>query len=112
MPITRIGISRPNTSIRSNRLWPTSGSRQSTAYARIFGSSAMIRRGVKIFLSRLRCSVWIGGSSMIRVPGGSSMPDLMISRMLPRALEKRTGSFRAHSTSSARLTAKKSCFSL
>ena len=30
---------------------------------------------------------WIGGSSMISVPGGISMPALMISRIGPRAEE-------------------------
>lgn len=52
--------------------------------SRICGSSASTLRGVNIRDSRLRWMLWIGGSSKISVPGGISIPDLMISSTAPR----------------------------
>ena len=82
MPMTRIGISRLRASIRSNRGWPTRGSRQRAQNSRIFGSSSATRRGVKARESRRRWMVWVGGSSKMITPGGISMSAL-ISSMIP-----------------------------
>ena len=84
MPITRIGICAPRSRTKSKPPAPTSGSRLRAQNSRIFGSSASIFFGVNTRDSRLRCTVWIGGSSKMSTPGGISMSALISSRMAPR----------------------------
>ena len=105
MPMTRIGISRPSFSIRSNRDSPTSGSRQRTQYSRTSGSSSAIRRGENTRASSFRWMSWTGGSSMMRVPGGITMFALISSSMTPREEENVAVSVTARSTSAYRLSA-------
>ena len=52
--------------------------------ARTLGSSAAMRRGVNTRESSDRCTSWVGGSSNKIVPGGISMPLLIISSTEPR----------------------------
>ena len=91
---------------------PTSGSSTRAHSSRIWGSSAFIFRGVKTRDSRPRWAVWSGGSSKMNTPDGNSMSILISSRIPPLAELKVAGSFSTASTSSKRLTAKKSCCSL
>ena len=92
----------------SNRSVPTSGSRQRTQNSRTWSSSAVIRRGVNTRDIRPRCIVCSGGSSNMTTPGGSSMPDWMISRMSLRQFENVCQSTSAFSTSAWRDSAQRS----
>ncbi len=68
MPMTRMGICAPRSAMKSNSLAPTSGSRQLTQNARIWGSSAATRFGEKTRDIRRRWMVWTGGSSKMSTP--------------------------------------------
>ena len=85
MPMVRIGISVPRSAMKSKPPCPTSGSSLRAAKARTCGSIAAMRLGVKTRLISPRCRSWSGGSSKMNNPGGSSAPDLMISRTEPLA---------------------------
>ena len=102
IPITRIGITMPNSATMSKRSVPTSGSRQLTQNARTWSSKAAMRFGVNTRDIRPRCIVCRGGSSNSTTPGGSSIPDCTISRMSLRALEKVSQLTSAFSTSAWR----------
>ncbi len=91
---------------------PTSGSRLRAQNARTFGSSSAMRRGVKMRDSNDRCTSCVGGSSNRMLPGGISTPCLMISSTDPRPERYVRQSTEQRSTSSKRLNAKKSYFSL
>ena len=100
IPITRIGICEANSRMMSKRSSPTSGSRQAAENARICGSRAATFRGVNTRDIRLRWMVWVGGSSKMTMPGGMSMPALMISSTPPRPEMKVVRSTSPRSTSS------------
>ena len=61
-----------------------------------------MRRGVKTRDIRPRCIACNGGSSKSTTPGGSCIPDWMISRMSPRQFENVFQSTSAFSTSACR----------
>ena len=103
---------RPGPARSRSRPAPTSGSRLLAQNSRTFGSSAFILRGVNTRDSRPRWTVWTGGSSKMRTPGGISMPARISSRMPPRPEMKVSRSWSPRWTSSNRLSAKKSCCSL
>ena len=105
MPMTLIGISRLSVSMRSNRGWPTSGSRQRAQNSRIFGSRSATRRGENTRATSCRWMLWTGGSSKMRVPGGISTFALISSRMEPREEENVSVSVSTRSTSAKRLRA-------
>ncbi len=98
--------------MKSNPSDPTSGSRLCAQNARTFGSSSAMRRGVKTRDSSDRCTSWVGGSSNRMLPGGISTSCLMSSSTEPRPERYVRQSTEHRSTSSKRLTAKKSYFSL
>ncbi len=112
MPMVRIGIWAPRCVMKSNPSSPTSGSRVMAQNSRTFGSMAPIFRGVNTRDSRPRCRSCSGGSSKMNVPGGISMSALMSSSNEPFAELYVRGFFNPSSTSSKRLSAKKSYFSL
>ena len=112
MPMVRIGICAPRSAMKSNPPEPTSGSRLLAQNARTLGSSSAMRRGVKMRDSSERCTSWVGGSSNRMLPGGISAPCLMISSTEPRPERYVRQSMEHRSTSSKRLNAQKSYFSL
>ena len=87
---------------------PTSGSSASAQNRRICGSSAFIFFGVNTRESRPRCIVCWGGSSKMNTPGGIGMSFFMTSSTDPRPEMNVSRSVSPRSTSSNRLTAKKS----
>ena len=103
--MVRIGIWAPRSRMKSNPPLPTSGSRQRAQNSRTFGSSALILRGVKRRVSRLRCMSCVGGSSKMKMPGGNCMPLLIISSTVPRAELYFSHSIEQRSTSAKRLSA-------
>ena len=82
--MVRIGTGAPMSRTKSNPPAPTSGSRLRAQNSRTLGSSCFIRRGVKARPSRLRWRSWVGGSSKMIEPAGSSIPLLTISLMISR----------------------------
>ena len=110
--MTRMGSIEASSAMMSKPLEPTSGSRQRAQKSRTWSSSAAMRRGVKTRDMSPRCVVCSGGSSKRRTPGGSSTPDLMMSRMSLRVLEKVCQVSRAFSTSACRDSVQKSKRSL
>ena len=70
--MTFIGSIVASSSMMSNPLEPTRGSRQSMQYWRTWSSSSAIRRGVNTRDRRPRCSVCVGGSSNMMTPPGRS----------------------------------------
>ncbi len=85
MPIVRIGMKAPRSWMKSKPPEPTRGSRVVAQNSRIFGSMAAIRRGVNTRERRPRCSSWVGGSSKMIEPGGTSMSAFSSSSTVPRA---------------------------
>ena len=85
MPMTRMGMNLPRSSMKSKPPEPTSGSSTSAQKARTWGSSACIFLGVKTRESR-RAVAGRGPAGPRRgsTPGGISMLALMISRTEPR----------------------------
>ena len=63
---------------------PISGSSARSQNCRVNGSIASIRRGVKTVDNSRRCRSCSGGSSKRMTPGGTSIPLLMTSKVVPR----------------------------
>ena len=83
MPMVRIGIWAPRSRMKSKRSEPTYGSSVRAQNSRTFGSMSAMRLGVKTRLRSDRCMSCAGGSSNRMLPGGISIPLLMISRTEP-----------------------------
>ncbi len=83
--MVRMGISTPRSAMKSKPPAPTRGSSVRAAKARTSGSIAARRRGVNTRLRSPRCRSWSGGSSKMNMPGGISIPALMISSTDPSA---------------------------
>ena len=105
MPITRIGICGAEVADEVEPAGPDERIQACAQNSRIFGSSALILRGVNIRASSLRWMSWIGGSSKISAPGGISMLALISSMIAPRAELNVSWSTSALLTSANRLNA-------
>ena len=103
MPITRIGTSFANSDITSKSLDADQPVQRADAELADLRLERGTRRGVNTRDSKARWMSWIGGSSIISVPGGISMPALMTSRIGPRAEENVLQSVSAASMSAWRL---------
>ena len=69
--------------MKSNLPAPTCGSSVRAQNSRTFGSISATRRGVKTRLKSERCMSCAGGSSNRMLPGGISIPLLIISTTEP-----------------------------
>ena len=105
IPNTRIGTYCAKSATKSNESRSANSSRRAAQNSRTCGSIASIALGVNTRENNWRWIVWRGPSSMIRVPGGMSIPDFTISRMVPRLVTRSSRLSIACSTSAKRVTA-------